>query len=135
MKNKVALGAIIGFAAGAAAAITGKMAVDKVAGEIKSEMSEQSFTSPNSENLVTVSYGSSKSAKGLTFIRVRAYVESGEDECKLFMFSRKMPRVLDAQWEGNDHFKLLVGNGKRRQCCDVTFDEKNITAVYYLVKE
>jgi len=134
MKKSTVIGVIVGFAAGAAAAIAGKVTVDKVIAEIKNELEEQSFVSPEGGNLVTVSYGDSATAKGLTYIRVKATTESGEDSCKLVMLARKKPAALDVQWADNDHFKLLVGHGKRKQCCDVSFGEKQITATYYWVK-
>ena len=41
---------------------------------------------------------------------------------------------MDGEWIDNNHFKLLIGNGKRKQCCDVSFDGEQINALYYLVK-
>ena len=45
-----------------------------------------------------------------------------------------MPEELDAQWIDNEHFRLLVGPGARKQCCEITFEEKHISAVYSLAK-
>ena len=135
MKTKTVIGAVVGVAAGAAAAILGKAAVDKVKKEIQSEMGEQCFVSPEGDNMVTVSYGSSKTARGLTYLRVTATAESADDSCKLILFTRKMPESFDTQWEDNDHFKLLVGNGKRKQCCDISFDGDSLIARYYLGKD
>lgn len=136
MNKNTVLGAIAGFAVGATAAIMGKITVDKVVKEIKSEMSEQRFTSPEGDNFVTVSYGSSNTANGLTFIRIKAAFEPDNDDeaCKLVMFTKKMPVTLEAQWTDNDNFKLLVGSGKRKQCCDISFEEDGISASYYLTK-
>lgn len=133
MKKRLVIGAIVGLAAGAAAAATAFLAT-RVAGEIKNEMGEQIFTSPDGNNCVTVSCGTSDTARGLTYIRVVGSTASGEDECRLALFTRKLPWILDTEWTDNDHFKLLVGNGKRRQCCDVSFDGDRISAVYRLVK-
>lgn len=134
MKNNFGIGAIIGFAAGAAAAVAGTLTTLKVADEIKDGMGEQRFESPEGDNFVTLSCGSSKTAKGLTLIRVKAMTESGEDECKLLLFAKKMPEAFSVDWTDNEHCRLLVGNGKRKQCCDVSFEEKEISAVYYLSK-
>ena len=134
MKNNVILGAIIGFAAGTAAAITGKMVVDKVVEEIKGELGDQVFTSPEGNNRVTISCGSSATAKGLAFLHVKAVSEACEGECKLALITRKMPETLDAQWADNDNFKLVVGKGKLKQLCDITFDGDEINAIYSLSK-
>ena len=134
MKKHAVAGMIVGFAAGAAAAIAGKIAVDKVVEEIKNGMEEQSFISPDGKNCVTVSYGASATAKGLTFIRVKAVSDMCEDTCKLALLTRKKPEILDTEWLDSDHFQFLVGTGKRKQCCDVKFEEERITATYYLVK-
>ena len=131
MRTKFAMA--VGFVAGAAAGAVGAMAYDKIAAEIKSDMSEQTFTSPEGNNVVTVSYGSSATAKGLTYIRVKA-LAADDDDCKLVVFAKKSPKLLNAEWFDNNHFKLLIGNGKHKQCCDVKFDEANVTANYYLVK-
>jgi hypothetical protein len=108
------------------------LAYDKIANEIKSDMREQVFTSPEGNNIITVSYGSSATAKGLTYIRVKAL--NSEDGCKLVVFAKKSPKLLNAEWFDNNNFKLLVGSGKHKQCCDVKFEEANITANYYLVR-
>lgn len=135
MKKSVIIGTIAGLAVGAAAAIAGKRAYDKVSGEIISEMGEQCFDSPDGNHSVTVSCGSSESAKGLTYIRVSATSKTVEDTCKLSFIALKAPAALDAEWTDNDHFTLLVGSGKRKQCCDVSFEEDSILAVYYLKKD
>jgi hypothetical protein len=132
MKMRTKFAMAVGFVAGAAAGAVGAMAYDKIAAEIKSDMSEQTFTSPEGNNVVTVSYGSSATAKGLTYVRVKAL--NSEDGCKLVAFAKKSPDMLNAEWLDNNSFKLLIGNGKHKQCCDVKFDEANVTANYYLVK-
>ena len=131
MRTKFAMA--VGFVAGAAAGAVGAMAYDKIAAEIKSDMREQTFTSPEGNNVVTVSYGSSATAKGLTYIRVKA-LAADDDDCKLVVFAKKSPKLFNAEWFDNNHFKLLIGNGKHKQCCDVKFEEANILANYYLVR-
>ena len=133
MKMRTKFAMAVGFVAGAAAGAVGAMAYDKIAAEIKSDMSEQTFTSPEGNNVVAVSYGSSATAKGLTYIRVKA-LAADNDDCKLVVFAKKSPKLFNAEWFDNNHFKLLIGNGKHKQCCDVKFDEANVTANYYLVK-
>ena len=135
MKKKFLLGTLIGFAAGTAAAIAGKIAVDKVTNEIRSEMSDVCFPSPDGDHLVTLSGGSSKTAKGLSAIRVTVTSESVEDSCKLLLLTKTLPQTYDAVWSDNGHFRLLIGSGKRRQCCDVTIEDGTITANYYLAKD
>lgn len=134
MKKHVVLGALLGLAAGAAVTAAGALAAYRVSGEIKSEMGEQRFPSPNGDNAVTVSCGASKTARGLTYLRVLASSETCEDTCALSLLTRKMPEELDAQWIDNEHFRLLVGPGARKQCCEITFEEKHISAVYSLAK-
>ena len=134
MKNKVVFGVIAGFAAGAAAAIAGKLAVDKVVGEIKNELTEQSFVSPDGNNHVTLSYGFSETAKGLTYIKIEASAEGKKDVCKLIVFAKKHEDLFEGEWVDNDKFALLIGGGKRKQCCDVSFNGEQIVARYYMTK-
>ena len=134
MKKKVLIGAVFGFAAGAAAAIAGKNAVDKVIKEIKGELDNESFVSPSGKNVVTIFCGSSESAKGLTYIKVRATSEAKPDSCELIAFARKKSRAIVGEWLDEEHFKLTIGNGKRKQCCDVNFEGEQIIARYYFIK-
>ena len=134
MKLRTKFAVAVGFLAGTAAGIAGTMVYNKVSGEIKNDMREQVFTSPDGNNIVTVSYGSSSSAKGLTYIKVKALASTKEDDCKLVAFAKKSPKLLSAEWFDNNHFKLLIGEGKHKQCCDVKFEEANILANYYLVR-
>jgi hypothetical protein len=136
MKKSVIIGSLAGFAVGAVAAVAGKIAVDKVVGEIKQDLGDNVFTSPEGNNTVTLSYGSSDTAKGLTYVKVRATAEGKEDDCKLVIFTKKKNDgiCISGEWVDNGQFKLLIGSGKRKQCCDVTFGEEQISAVYYLQK-
>ena len=135
MKMKFILGTIAGIAVGTAAGIAGKLVTEKVIGEIRGSMCEQEFVSPEGNHTLKISYGSSKAARELTYIRVEAASASVDDTCKLILFTRKLPETFDTQWTAPDHFKLLVGNGKRKQCCDISFDGNNINATYYLTKD
>ena len=123
-----------GFVAGLVAGIAATLATNKVVREIKGDLGDHTFTSPEGNHFVTLSYGSSKTAKGLTFIRVKATTESGEDNCKLIVFAKKKAHLFVGEWMDNDHFKLLIGRGKRKQCCDVDFSGEELTARYYLQK-
>ena len=134
MKKSVILGSLAGFAVGAASAVAAKIAVDKVVTEIKQDLGDHVFTSPEGNNFVTLSCGTSNSAKGLTYIKVRATSDGKDDDCKLVIFSKKKANYISGEWIDNEQFKLLIGTGKRKQCCDVTFDGKQIAAVYYIQK-
>ena len=134
MKKKVVIGTVIGIATGVAAAIAGAFVVERVVKEIKEEMCMQCFTSPDGDNSVMVSLGASKTVGSLTYIRVKASSESCENECKLSLLTKKMDEAFEAQWIDNTQFRLLVGNGKRKQCCDITFNGENISAIYYWTK-
>lgn len=135
MKKRVLVSTIFGFAAGAAAAIAGKMAVDKVIKEIKGDLDDESFVSPSGDNVVTLSCGSSESAKGLTYIKVRASSESKTDTCELIAFAKGKAKAIVGEWEDEEHFKLTIGKGKVKQRCDVSFEGEQIVAHYYFVKE
>ena len=129
MKNKTIFGIIAGVAAGTAVAL----ATRRIVTEIKSDLCDATFVSPEGDKTVTLTLGASKTARGLTFIKVNATSTAKDDCCKLIAFSGKNA-LIDGNWTDNDHFKLLIGNGKRKQCCDVSFDGEQITALYYLVK-
>ncbi len=129
MKKSVLFGLTAGLAAASAAAVF----VGKISKEIKNDLVEEEFDSPFGNNWIKFSMGSSESAKGLMYIKVQAECDSNEDICKLVLFAEK-DAAVSMVWEDNEHFLLLAGNGKRKQCCDVAFDIKNITMKYYPVK-
>ena len=137
MNKKIILGitaGVLGVAAGAAVGIAVKKTVTKIAGEMAQDTIEHTFTSPEGNNTVTLECGTSKSAKGLTRVRVTATSEEKKDDCTLVVFSKKNSSFLNGEWIDNDNFKLLIGSSTRKQCCDVTFAERKITATYYLCK-
>lgn len=134
MKKNGVIGIIAGIAVGAAAAVAGGLAAAKVVKEIKGDINDFSFISPEGNNSVTMTYGSSDFAKGLTYAKVSASVESSDDECKLVIFTANDTEVFKGEWSDNDHFKLSVGSGKRRQCCDVDFSGEKINMYYYIEK-
>ena len=130
MKTKTIVGIIAGVAAGTAVALTTK----KVVKEIKNDLCDATFVSPDGDNTVVLTFGASKTARGLTFIKANAMSSHKDDCCKLIAFANNKGDFLDGEWTDNDHFKLLIGSGKRKQCYDVSFEGEQIVAVYYLVK-
>ena len=133
MKKSIIAGLTVGLAAGTAAVIAGKIVFDKISREVENNISLQNYISPNCDNTVTLFCGSSKTAKGLTYVKIIAGSDLKEDECKLVVFAGKNP-VFSGEREDNEHFKLLIGNGKYKQCCDVSFEGEEITAHYYPIK-
>ena len=134
MKKQTVIGLIVGVTLGTAATIAGIITVRKIVKEIKNDLVEESFISPNGDNLVTLTYGSSDFARGLTFIKVRGMSEGGKDDCKLIAFAKRNAKLFSAEWADNEHFNLVIGNGKVKQHCDVSFEGRKINALYYLHK-
>ncbi len=136
-KVAVAVGIVAGIAGGTAitaAAIAVAKTVKKISREMDEDQNGCTFTSPDGNNSVTLTYGASASAQGLTRIKVVATTEGKEDSCTLVAFARKSPYMFESEWIDNNHFKLLIGATNRKQCCDVTFEGDKLTAIYYLCK-
>lgn len=133
MKKNVIFGLLAGAAAGAAAVFAGKRAVDKISTEIRGDMSEQTFTSPDGRNSVTVAHGSSATAGGLTMLSITASAQNKEDVCHLRSFAKKSARLIGGWWQDNDRFTLLIGS-KRRRCCEVDFTGEETVIRYSLRK-
>ena len=134
MKKNVAIGMIAGaagIAVGATATILIGKLVDKVKAEIAETTCDYTFASSNGDNTVTLSYGYSKTAKGLTYIKVTAASEPKNDSCTLVAISRKVDDLFEGEWTDDDHFKLSIGKGRVRQCCDISFEGEEIVAIYY----
>jgi hypothetical protein len=134
MKNKTIFGIIAGVTASVMAGTAVALTTKKIVREIKRDMCDATFVSPDGDNAVELNFGASKTARGLTFIKVNATSENKDDCCKLIVFAKKKDELMDGEWIDNNHFKLLIGSGKRKQCCDVSFDGEQINALYYLVK-
>ena len=134
MKNKTVFGIIAGVTASVIAGTAVALTTKKIVREIKRDMCDATFVSPDGDNAVELNFGASKTARGLTFIKVNATSENKDDCCKLIVFAKKKDELMDGEWIDNNHFKLLIGSGKRKQCCDVSFDGEQINALYYLVK-
>ena len=62
------------------------------------------------------------------------FYREGKDDCKLIAFTRRNDEMFIGEWADNDHFNLVIGNGKVKQHCDVTFEGEKINALYYLNK-
>ena len=133
MKKKTIFGLAAGIFLGTAAAIAVKNAVGKISEEVKNGLVTEEFDSPLGDNWVKVSMGSSEAAKGLACIKVQAEADRNEDSCKLVLFAKK-DADISYEWEDDEHFKLFVGSGKTKQCCDVEFSVEKITARYYMIK-
>lgn len=131
-KKKDNTGLIIGIAAGTLAAAAATYYTAKVVKEVKNDLKEVYFVSPNEENIVSVTSGSSDTARGLTLIKIKAYTKSGSDECKFAFLSRK--GELYCKWYDDDNFELLSGKGERKQCCEVDFGAEEITLTYCMKK-
>ena len=134
MKNKTIFGIIAGVTASVMAGTAVALTTKKIVREIKRDMCDATFVSPDGDNAIELNFGASKTARGLTFIKVNATSENKDDCCKLVVFAKKKDELMDGEWIDNSHFKLLIGSGKRKQCCDVSFDGEQINALYYLVK-
>lgn len=134
MKNKTIFGIIAGVTASVMAGTAVALTTKKIVREIKRDMCDATFVSPDGDNAVELNFGASKTARGLTFIKVNATSDNKDDCCKLIVFAKKKDELMDGEWIDNNHFKLLIGSGKRKQCCDVSFDGEQINALYYLVK-
>lgn len=134
MKNKTIFGIIAGVTASVMAGTAVALTTKKIVREIKRDMCDATFVSPDGDNAIELNFGASKTARGLTFIKVNATSENKDDCCKLIVFAKKKDELMDGEWIDNNHFKLLIGSGKRKQCCDVSFDGEQINALYYLVK-
>ena len=133
-KKSGLVGLIAGIAGGVAAAVAGGLATAKVVKEIKEDLGDYRFASEDGKNVVTLTYGSSDFAKGLTYVQVRAFVEESDLDCKMVVFAIKNTEIFNGEWEDGEHFKLSVGGGKRRQCCEVDFSNDEINMYYYIEK-
>lgn len=135
MKNNTAAGLLAGLLIGSAAAVAGAITADKISREMKKDIAERDFVSPDGDRVVTLTFGASRTAKGLAGIKLRASAVGEQSTCEMILFAKKRAAFLSGNWTDNDHFTLLVGTGRRKQCCEISFDETDITANYYFAKE
>ena len=106
MKKEVVVGLIAGAAGLALGATTvaTKVRIDKITKEIRNDISEHTFTSPDGDNTVTLWFGSSKTGKGLTYVEVVAKSASREEDCTLIAFAKKGSNLFTGEWTDNEHF-------------------------------
>ncbi|MBR3685983.1 MAG: hypothetical protein IKL66_00695 [Clostridia bacterium] len=135
MKKQGVFGLVAGITMGVAAAVAGGLAAAKVVKEIRSDLDQTDFVSPNGDNVVTIKYGASDFANGLTLVKIQAYTENSDDSCDFALLAGKNSGAFSCEWEDNEHFELLVGSRKRKQCCEVDFEGEEIVISYYLNKE
>lgn len=121
MRTNFVFDIVAGCAAIVAASFAGVATVDRVSDELKENAKEKIFSSPNGNNLVLVSYAVSRTAGSLTYVTVKATTIETE-ECRAFSFwVKKRASLLGGGWIGNDKFRLLIGQGKRKHYCDIHF--------------
>jgi len=137
MKKNGVIGLIAGVTAGVAAAVAGSLATVKVVKEIKEDLNESCFVSPEGNNFVSLKYGASNFAKGLVYIKVKAYTEAEKeaDACNFSFLAGKNAKSIRVEWKDNEHFELSAGKGKLQQCCDVSFEGDNISIMYFWQKD
>jgi hypothetical protein len=133
MKKNGVVGLVAGITAGIAAAVAGSLATVKIVKEIKNDLNESCFVSPEGNHFVSLKYGASDFAKGLVFIKVNAYTEAEEDgdNCTFSFLAGKNASSISVEWKDNANFEISVGKGKLKQCCDVCFDEEEKITIYY----
>lgn len=122
-KKNGLFGLILGITAGVAAATAGSLAAMKVVNEIKSDSHETTVVSPNEQNFVTVTYGSSDFAKGLTLVKVKAENES--NNCELSFLAGKEAK-MSFNWKDDDNFELGITDVKHEKICAVSFEGDEI---------
>ena len=121
------VGLIVGIAAGVAAATAGGLAALKVVNEIKDDSHETTIVSPNEENLVKLTCGSSSFAKGLTLIKVKA--ENGKDHCDFSFLVGKNSKI-SFSWIDDNNCEVYISDSKIKRICNVSFGEEIIMKIY-----
>lgn len=116
-------GLIVGITAGVAAATAGSLAALKVVNEIKNDSHETTMVSPNEKNYVTVTYGSSDFARGLTLVKVKA--ESEGNNCDISFLASKDAK-MSFNWKDDENFELGITDVKHEKICSVSFEGNEI---------
>ena len=133
MSSNGKFGTALGIVAGALISAVGCLATIKAVKEIKNDLQEVTLVSPNGNNTVTVSRGSSDFAVGLTYIKLKAENENGKT-CEFSFLAGKNSNKVLFDWKDEDHLDFQLGDEKCKQYCDVSFAEDDITMKYYLKK-
>ena len=121
------VGLIVGIAAGVAAATAGGLAALKVANEIKDDSHETTIVSPNEENLVKLTCGSSTFAKGLTLIKVKA--ENGKEHCDFSFLVGKNSKIA-FNWVDDNNCEVFISDSKLKRICNISFGEEIAMKIY-----
>ena len=136
MDKKIVIGiaagvaSLAGIAMGATLVLVAKKKIGKIFEEMQDDVSEKSFTSPDGNNSVKISFGASKIAQGTALVSVIA--QSSKATCTFLPLARKCENFLDGEWIDNDQFQLLIGCGRKKQCYNISFDGDKIVANYSL---
>lgn len=121
------VGLIIGVAAGVAAATAGGLAALKVFNEIKDDSHETTIVSPNEENLIKLTCGTSDFAKGLTLIKVKA--ENSNDHCDFSFLVGKNSKI-SFNWTDDNSCDVYISDAKVKRICNVCFDGEITMKIY-----
>ena len=121
------VGLIVGIAAGVAAATAGGFAALKVVNEIKDDSHETTIVSPNEENLVKLTCGSSSFAKGLTLVKVKA--ENNTDHCDFSFLVGKNSKI-SFNWIDDNNCEVYISDNKVKRICNVSFSEEITMKIY-----
>ena len=116
-----------------AAASTVAIAAAKTFKEIKNDTTTLDFVSSDEKNTVKVAFGSSSFAKGLTMIKITAENDLGTDEGKFVFFAGS--KNIFCEWKDDKHFELIVGKGKIKHFCEVSFESVEIVLTYAFKQE
>ena len=133
MSSNGKFGTVVGVVAGALISAVGCLATIKAVKEIKNDLQEVTLVSPNGNNTVVVSRGSSDFAVGLTYIKLKAENESGKT-CEFSFLAGKNSNKVLFDWKDDNHLDFQLGDEKCKQYCDVCFTDDNIAMKYYLKK-
>ena len=121
------VGLVLGIAAGAAAVAAGYFATAKIVDEINNDSQSTTLVSPNEKNYATITCGSSRTAKGLTLVKIKA--ENDVDECNLNFLTGKNADSISFNWEDEDHLEICIGEDTKKQVCNVSYDGEEIVMI------
>ncbi len=126
-------GLVIGISAGITAVAASCLAACQVIKEIKNDSNDTSIVSPNGENCVTITCGSSAFARGLTLVKVKA--ENEKDDCSFSFLVSKKDCKISFDWLDDNNIDILIGEGSVKKVCSVSFGEEEITMQIFFKKE